>query len=105
VQLAGTERDEALASFFKQYQHNGLVLLKWLALKSASNVPANLDAVDALQSHPAFDVKNPNCCYSLYLGCALGLALSSSHVQSGARLKPGPRPGRSSCLVSGSCWR
>ena len=65
------ERDEALAAFYKQYEKNPLVVLKWLTLKSASNVPANLDTVDGLQSHPAFDVKNPNCCYSLYLGCVL----------------------------------
>ena len=78
AQRAGAERDEALAAFYKQYENDGLVLLKYLALRSASNVPANLNAVDGLQrDNPAFDIKNPNCCYSLYLGCVLVPFLSS----------------------------
>ncbi len=65
--LTGKEREEALAAFYQQWQHDPLVTLKWIALMSGSNVPGNLKAVDSLQSHPAFDIKNPNSNYSLYL--------------------------------------
>ena len=33
-----------------------------------SNVPGNVKAVEALLQHPAFNMGNPNCCYSLFLG-------------------------------------
>ena len=65
--MTGKQREEALAAFFQEWQHDSLVILKWLALMSGSNAPGNLQAVDGLQSHPVFDIKNPNCNYSLYL--------------------------------------
>jgi len=43
------------------------VVLKWLSLKAGSNSPNNVEAVRKLTKHPAFNIKNPNNCYSLYM--------------------------------------
>ena len=61
---------QALASFYAKYQSEPLVLLKWLTLAAGSNLPGNVAAVEALVEHPAFNINNPNNCYSLFLGFA-----------------------------------
>ncbi len=53
--------------FYEKWQKEPLVVLKWLALKAGSNAPDNLAAVRQLTQHPAFNIKNPNNCYSLYM--------------------------------------
>ena len=58
----------ALAEFYQQWQADDLVVLKWLGLSAASNVPGNKEAVDQLILHPSFDIAKPNCCYATYLG-------------------------------------
>lgn len=81
----GEARDTALAEFYEQYKDEPLVVLKWLALVTSSNVPGapvntsaqrvvctsplpgNLSAVQKLMEHPAFVITNPNCCYSTFL--------------------------------------
>ena len=62
------ERDTALQEFYKKWRNDGLVVLKWLALVAGSNVAGNVEAVKDLTKHEAFNIKNPNNCYSLYLG-------------------------------------
>ena len=42
--------------------------LKWLTQQTASTVPGNLARVKDLMSHPAFNMSNPNSCYSLFGG-------------------------------------
>jgi len=67
----GAARDAALDEFWRANEGKPLNLLKWLAVQAGSGVPGNADAVQKLsESHPAFVVTNPNCCYSLYLGFA-----------------------------------
>ena len=44
------------------------MVLKWLGLQAMSNAPGNLDLVKTLVDHPAFNINNPNNCYSLFLG-------------------------------------
>ena len=39
-------------------------------MQAASNRDGNLKEVESLTSHPAFSIKNPNCCYSLLLAFA-----------------------------------
>lgn len=39
-------------------------------MQAASNRDGNLAEVKALVEHPAFEMKNPNCCYSLILAFA-----------------------------------
>ncbi|KAG2426656.1 hypothetical protein HXX76_012967 [Chlamydomonas incerta] len=68
VELSGPEREAALASFYDKFKDEPLVLLKWLGLQAGSNAPGNLALVKQLESHPAFNINNPNNCYSLFLG-------------------------------------
>ncbi|GLC52687.1 hypothetical protein PLESTB_000657300 [Pleodorina starrii] len=68
VELAGPERDTALAAFYDKFRNEPLVLLKWLGLQATSNAPGNVSLVKSLVDHPAFNVTNPNNCYSLFLG-------------------------------------
>ena len=65
---AGPERDTALDEFYQKWQDDNLVSLKWLTLKAASNVPNNVETVKQLMDHKAFNIKNPNSCYSLFIG-------------------------------------
>jgi aminopeptidase N len=67
---ASDERETALSEFYEEWKEEGLVTLKWLGLQAGSNVPGNVSAVTDLLSHPAFNINNPNNCYSLFLGFA-----------------------------------
>lgn len=62
------ERETAFDAFYQEWQHDPLVMCKWLSLQAASGVPNNLGNVKALLTHPAFDIKNPNKVYSLIGG-------------------------------------
>lgn len=66
----GAPRDTALAEFYKKWEKEPLVILKWVALQAGSNAPDNVHAVKALVNHPAFNITNPNNCYSLFLAFA-----------------------------------
>jgi aminopeptidase N len=48
----------------------GRVLTTRIGVQAASNRTGNLKEVHALTGHPAFSIKNPNCCYSLHLAFA-----------------------------------
>ena len=61
------ERAEMIEEFYKKWQHEELVVLKWLTMQAMSNVPGNLANVRALVDHPKFKITNPNSCYSLLL--------------------------------------
>jgi len=63
----------------------GLVILKWLALQASSNVPGNVKQVTALLDHPAFNINNPNNCYSLFLGFARSVV--NFHAEDGSGYK------------------
>jgi len=64
------EREVALQEFYDKWQKEPLVLLKWLGLQAMCNKPGNLEAIKKLVDHPAFNITNPNNCYSLFLGFA-----------------------------------
>uniref|UniRef100_Q479S6 Aminopeptidase N n=1 Tax=Dechloromonas aromatica (strain RCB) TaxID=159087 RepID=Q479S6_DECAR len=68
------ERDKALADFYARWQHEALVVDKWLAVQSTSRRPDTLDTVRALTAHPAFDIGNPNKVYSLIRAFGANLA-------------------------------
>ena len=38
--------------------------------QAMSNAPGNVESVKKLVDHPAFNINNPNNCYSLFLGFA-----------------------------------
>ncbi|WP_417914477.1 aminopeptidase N [Candidatus Electronema sp. JM] len=52
--------DALLAKFYQQWQHDPLVVDKWLALQAGCIVPGTLARVRELLTHPAFSIKNPN---------------------------------------------
>ncbi|MCH2221022.1 MAG: DUF3458 domain-containing protein, partial [Dechloromonas sp.] len=59
------QREQALADFFQRWQHEALVVDKWLAVQSGSRRPDTLATVKALTAHPAFEATNPNKIYAL----------------------------------------
>jgi len=59
------ERQPALDDFYAKWQHEPLVVDKWLAVQAGSRLPGTLARVRELLSHPAFDLKVPNKVYAL----------------------------------------
>ncbi len=57
---AGSEGERALAAFYDQWQHDRLVVDKWLTVQAQSNLPDTLSRVKKLMKHTAFNIKNPN---------------------------------------------
>ena len=53
-------REELVAHFYDQWQHETLVVEQWFLMQSAAMVPDNLPQVRKLMAHPAFDIRNPN---------------------------------------------
>jgi aminopeptidase N len=60
-----SERKEALNSFYDRWQHDPLVVDKWLRVQAMADLPNTLETVQSLMNHPAFDISNPNKVYSL----------------------------------------
>ena len=56
----GPEGDEALRAFYEQWQHDHLVVDKWLTVQAQSSLPDTLLRIKGLMKHPAFSIKNPN---------------------------------------------
>ena len=54
------ERLDALAAFYQAWRGDPLVLDKWFAIQALSPLPDTVRAVQALKSHPDFDLRNPN---------------------------------------------
>jgi len=54
-----------LADFHAKWQHDPLVVDKWLILQAGCTLPGTLDRVKALTTHPSFTYKNPNKVRSL----------------------------------------
>jgi aminopeptidase N len=57
---AGPERTAALIAFYNRWQHEPLVLDKWLALQATSALADTVATVRSLLTHPAYDARNPN---------------------------------------------
>jgi aminopeptidase N len=57
---AGPEGEHALRAFYEQWQHDRLVVDKWLTVQAQSSLPNTLLRVKGLMKHPAFSIKNPN---------------------------------------------
>ncbi|HEY4041843.1 MAG TPA: aminopeptidase N C-terminal domain-containing protein, partial [Rhodopila sp.] len=54
------ERLQALTAFYQAWHHDPLVLDKWFAIQALSSLPDTLRSVEALKTHPDFDLRNPN---------------------------------------------
>lgn len=57
--------NELLADFYQKWQHDPLVVDKWLMLQATCILPGTLNRVQELMNHPAFSMKNPNKVRSL----------------------------------------
>ncbi len=63
-------RDKALDTFYEQWQHEPLVINKWLGLHASTTLPHCLEQVRELMQHQAFHLSNPNNVYALIRGYA-----------------------------------
>jgi aminopeptidase N len=59
------ERDEALAHFRTEWQHDKIVINQWIRLVAAAPLPSTPAAVREVLRQPFFDAHNPNHLYSL----------------------------------------
>ena len=60
ARMPGAARDKALATFYKLFADDPLVIDKWFALQAVQPDPGTLDEVRRLMAHPAFALTNPN---------------------------------------------
>ena len=70
-------RAHALKEFYQQWQHEPLVVNKWLTLQAQSTLPNTLEHVMSLTKHASYNVNNPNNVYALI--CAYGANMASLH--------------------------
>ena len=80
---AGKVCDEVLDEFYKQWQHESLVVNQWFGIQSASTKPGGLARLKSLLKHPAFDIKNPNKARAL-IGGFCGLNPYNMHNADGS---------------------
>ena len=59
------EKQACLTQFYKQWENEALVIDKWFALQASSPQADAFETIQALRTHPAFDLKNPNRVRSL----------------------------------------
>jgi aminopeptidase N len=59
------ERATALDAFYRRFEHDPLVIDKWLTLQACIPEQTTLDRVRGLMQHPAFSLANPNRVRSL----------------------------------------
>jgi aminopeptidase N len=77
------ERQMALADFYSRWQHDPLIVDKWLSLQAVSSLENTLETVQTLMRHPAFSLHNPNKVRALIGAFASGNPLRF-HALSGA---------------------
>jgi len=63
-------RDSLLASFYRDWQHEVLVVNQWLTIQAAIPDTEALGRVQSLMAHTAFDLRNPNKVRALVGGFA-----------------------------------
>ncbi len=61
-------RSTLLQNFYDTWQHEPLVVNKWLMLEATSDLPGTFERVKYLTMHPAFHFHNPNQVYALIGG-------------------------------------
>lgn len=66
VDFPGSEKEEALESFYRKWQKENLVMNKWFAVQAASKASDTTERIKKLEKNPAFDIKNPNKARSLF---------------------------------------
>jgi len=73
----------ALEEFYQQWSAEPLVVNQWLAVQAGSVEYGNLENINKLLSHEAFDIKNPNKVRSV-IGTFAGQSLVNFHAVDGA---------------------
>lgn len=76
-------REKALSDFYRNWQHEALVVDQWFSVQATSSLPGTLDKVKTLMQHPAFHIKNPNKVRSV-IGAFCGQNALHFHDVSGA---------------------
>ena len=79
-------REEALQDFYEQWQHDALVMDKWLTVQAISNFPNTLDTVKKLMHDKVFNKKNPNSVRAL-IGAFVGQNPVQFHTADGSGYK------------------
>lgn len=79
---AAEARQAALDEFYRQWQHEALVVNQWFQVQATCKHSGTLDAVKALLEHPAYDPNNPNKIRSL-VGAFCGQNMRNFHQQDG----------------------
>jgi len=74
--LAQTLAEAALIDFYQQWQHESLVVNQWLSVQATCALPNTLSSVKALQTHVAYDGKNPNKIRALVASFCNGNAIN-----------------------------
>lgn len=74
---------QALASFYQQWQQEPLVVDQWFVVQAACQLPSTLAQVKQLLDHRDFDIKNPNKVRSL-IGVFCGQNHTGFHQKTGA---------------------
>ncbi len=82
-QSATELKRKALASFYKQWSHESLVVDQWFVVQAVCQLPGSLAQVKELLQHPDFDRRNPNKVRSL-IGAFCGRNHVGFHDISGA---------------------
>ncbi len=67
-------QEKALAEFYQQWQHEALVVDQWFVIQATAPEGDTLAKVNALLTHPAFEITNPNKVRSL-IGAFCGNAI------------------------------
>jgi aminopeptidase N len=81
--VAGPEREQALASFHAAWRHDPLMLDKWFTVQALSSLPETPARVRALAQHADFSLANPNRVRAL-VGAFVSANPLHFHAQDGA---------------------
>ena len=68
--VAGPVREKLLANFYIRWQHEALIMDKWLLLQATSELADTAAKVTQLLQHQVFNISNPNKVYALIGGFA-----------------------------------
>jgi len=79
----GSQAETALQAFYQKWQAEPLVVNQWLAVQAGSAEYGNIENINKLLAHEAFDIKNPNKVRSV-IGTFAGQSLINFHAVDGS---------------------
>jgi aminopeptidase N len=78
-----TQAENALQAFYTKWRAEPLVVNQWLAVQAGSAEYGNVENINKLLEHEAFDIKNPNKVRSV-IGAFAGQSLINFHAPDGS---------------------